>query len=138
MWVYHWITRGGGDGGGRVENATILIRNDKNGQITNEYIRGTSQVGWFGEKTKEARLRWYGHVRRKDDGYIGRRMLRWNCPRKSKRGTPKRRFMDAVREDMSVVEVTDEDAEDRTEWRWKIRCGDTRWEKPKEEENNFH
>ena len=28
------------------------------------------------EKTREARLRWYGHLRRKDDGYIGRRMLR--------------------------------------------------------------
>ena len=34
------------------------------------------------------------------------------------------RFMDAMREDMAVVEVTDEDAEDRTEWRWEFRCGD--------------
>ena len=35
------------------------------------------QRSWDGlEKTREARLRWYGHVRRKDDGYIGRRMLR--------------------------------------------------------------
>ena len=41
----------------------------------NEYIRGTAQVGRFGEKTREAILRWYGHLRRKDDGYIGR-MLR--------------------------------------------------------------
>ena len=39
-------------------------------QIRNEYIRGTAQVGRFGEKTREARLRWYGHVWRKDDGYI--------------------------------------------------------------------
>ena len=28
--------------------------------------------------------------------------------------------MDAVREDMAVVEVTEEDAEDRTERRWQI------------------
>ena len=27
--------------------------------------RGTAQVGRFGEKTREARLRWYGHVLRK-------------------------------------------------------------------------
>ena len=40
--------------------------------IRNEYIRGTAQVGRFGEKTQEARLRWYGHVWRKDDGYIVR------------------------------------------------------------------
>ena len=29
--------------------------------------------------------------------------------------------MDAVREDMAVAEVTEEVAEDRTGWRWKIR-----------------
>ena len=33
-------------------------------------------MGRFREKRREARLRWYGHVLRKDDGYIGRRMLR--------------------------------------------------------------
>ena len=37
-------------------------------KIRNEYIRGTAQVGRFGENTREARLRWYGHVWRKDDG----------------------------------------------------------------------
>ena len=47
-------------------------------------------------------------------------MLRMKLPGKTKRGRPKRRFMDAVREDMAVVEVTEEDAE----WRWKICCGE--------------
>ena len=61
-------------------------------------------MGRFGEKTREARLRWYGHVRRKDDGYIRRRMLRMELQGKRKRGRPKRRFMD-------TVEVTAEDAE---------------------------
>ena len=37
---------------------------------------------------------------------------------------PKRRFMDAVGEDMTAVEVTEEDEEERTEWRRRIRCGD--------------
>ena len=32
--------------------------------------------------------------------------------------------MNAMREDMVVVEVTEEDADIRTERRWKIRCGD--------------
>ena len=55
-------------------------------KIRNQYcIRGTAQVGKFGEKTREARLRWYGHLRRKDDGYIGRRMLRMELPGKRKR-----------------------------------------------------
>ena len=98
-----------------------VTRMDK---IRNEYIRGTAQVGKFGEKTREARLRWYGHHRRKDDGYIGRRMLRMELPGKRKRGRPKRRFMDVVKEDMAEVEVTEEDTVDRRNWRKKIRCGD--------------
>ena len=98
-----------------------VTRMDK---IRNEYIRGTAQVGKFGEKTREARLKWYGHLRRKDDGYIGRRMLRMELPGKRKRGRPKRRFMDVVKEDMAEVEVTEEDTVDRRNWRKKIRCGD--------------
>ena len=76
------LTKRGGDWDGRVEYmlqfSLGMIRMDK---IRNEYIRGTAQVGKFGEKTREARLRWYGHLRRKDDGYIGRRILRMELPR---------------------------------------------------------
>ena len=43
----------------------------------------------------------YGHVRRKDDGYTGRRMMRMEISGKRKRGRQKRRFM-LVREDMAV------------------------------------
>ena len=93
-------------------------------KIRNEYIRGTAQVGTFGEKTREAMLRWYGHLRRKDDGYIGRWMLRMELPGKRKRGRPKMRFMDVVKEDMAEVEVMEEDTVDRNNWRRKIRYGD--------------
>ena len=41
-------------------------------------------------------------------------MLRIELPGKTKRGTPKRRFVYAVREAMAVVEVTEEGA-DKTE-----------------------
>ena len=44
-------------------------------------------------------------------------MLRMELTGKRKRGRPKRRFMDVVKEDMAEVE-------DRSNWRWKIRCGD--------------
>ena len=36
---------------------------------------------------------------------------------KSKRRRPRRRFMDVVKEDMAVAEVTEDDSEVRTEWR---------------------
>ena len=62
----------------------------------NEYIRRIANVGRFGEKTREAILRWYGHVRRRYDGYIGRRMLRMELSGKMKRERPTRRIMDVV------------------------------------------
>ena len=97
-----------------------VTRTDK---IWNEYIRGTAQVGRFREKTREVRLRWYEHLWRKYDGYIGRRMPRMELPGKRKTGRPKRRFEDVVNEDMAEVEVTEEDTEDRNNWKRKIRCG---------------
>ena len=76
------------------------------------YIRGIAQVGWF----VEARLGWFGHVRRKYyDGYICRRMLRMKLPGNRKRERPKRRFMGVVRKDMTVAEMREEDEEEKTE-----------------------
>ena len=59
----------------------------------------------FGYKAREARLRWFGHVQKRDRGDIGRRMLEMELPGIRPRGRPKRRFMDAMREDMQVVGV---------------------------------
>ena len=81
--------------------------------IRNEYIRGIAQAGRLGEKTREAILMWYGCARRKDDGYIGRWMLRMELRGKKKRGNPKMRFMDVTKEDIGEVEVTKEDTEGR-------------------------
>ncbi|XP_051788414.1 uncharacterized protein LOC127529327 [Erpetoichthys calabaricus] len=89
--------------------------------IRNEYIRGSAQVGRLGDKVREASLRWFGHVQRRDAGYIGRRILRIELPGKRKRGRPKRRFMDVVREDMQVMGVTEHDVEDRKIWK-KMIC----------------
>ncbi|KAK3552554.1 hypothetical protein QTP86_014821, partial [Hemibagrus guttatus] len=38
-------------------------------RIRNEYIRGTAHVGRLGDKVREARLRWFGHVQRREDSY---------------------------------------------------------------------
>ncbi|KAK3543019.1 hypothetical protein QTP70_008706 [Hemibagrus guttatus] len=36
-------------------------------RIRNEYIRGTAHVGHLGNKVREARLRWFGHVQRREN-----------------------------------------------------------------------
>ncbi|KAK3521756.1 hypothetical protein QTP70_016233 [Hemibagrus guttatus] len=93
-------------------------------RIRNEYIRGTAHVGRLGDKVREARLRWFGHVQRRDSEYIGRRMLDMGLPGRRQRGRPKRRYMDGINEDIKLVGARVEDAEDRDRWREMIRCGD--------------
>ncbi|XP_063850963.1 uncharacterized protein LOC135094636 [Scylla paramamosain] len=98
-----------------------VTRMDK---IRNYYIRGTTHVRRFGDNAREVRLRWFGHVRRSDKGFVGRRMLDMDLAGMRKRGRPKRRYMDAVKGDMQVVGVTEEGTEDRAHWRRVICCGD--------------
>ena len=66
--------------GGRFENVT---RMDK---IKNEFIRGTAQVRQIGDKVREARLRWYGHMQRWNAEYVGKRMLWLELSGKRRRG----------------------------------------------------
>ena len=49
-----------------------VTRKDK---IRNEFIRDTVKVEWLGMKMREGRLRWYGHVMRRDQDYVGRKMI---------------------------------------------------------------
>ncbi|KAK3571603.1 hypothetical protein QTP86_015338 [Hemibagrus guttatus] len=93
-------------------------------RIRNEYIRGTAHVGRLGDKVREARLRWFGHVQRRESEYIGRRMLDMELPGRRQRRRPKRRYMDGINEDMKLVGASVEDAEDRDRWRGMICCGD--------------
>ena len=64
-------------------------------------------------KMREGRLRWYGHVMRRDKEYVGRKMMGMELPGKTKRGRPKRRFLDMVKEDMKKVGAKEIDIEDR-------------------------
>ncbi|KAK3543216.1 hypothetical protein QTP70_013686 [Hemibagrus guttatus] len=56
-------------------------------RVRNEYIRGTAHVGRLGDKVREARLRWFGHVQRRENlekayDRVPREEL-WYCMRKS-------------------------------------------------------
>ena len=97
-----------------------VTRKDK---IRNEYIRGTVKVEQLRMKMKEGRLRWYGHVMRRDQEYVGKKMIEMELPGKRKRGRPKRRFLDVVKEDMREVGAKEMNVENRTVWRKIIHFG---------------
>ena len=97
-----------------------VMRKDK---VRNEYIRSTVKVERLGMKMREGRLRWYGHVMRRDQEYIGRKMMEMELPGKRKKGRPRRRFLDVVKKNMGEVGAKETDVENRKVWRRIIRCG---------------
>ena len=95
----------------------------RKGKIRNEHIRSTVKAERLGMKIREDRLRWYGHVMRRDQEYVGRKIMEMELPGKRRRGRPKKRFLDVVKEDMKEVGAKEMDIEDRKMWRMMIGCG---------------
>ena len=54
----------------------------KKENIRNEHIRGTLKVDMFGQKVRQSRLGWCGHVKHRDDDYMGRKVLEMQLPGK--------------------------------------------------------
>ena len=69
----------------------------------NEYIRGIVKVERLGMKMREGRIRWYGHVMRKNQEYVGSKMIEMELSEKRKRGRPKKIFLYVVKEDTREV-----------------------------------
>ena len=44
-------------------------------RIRNKYVRGSAKIAKLGDKLWNARVRWYGHVKRREEGYVGKRMI---------------------------------------------------------------
>ena len=100
--------------------AMRVTRKDK---IRNDSIRSTGKVEWLGMKMREGRLRWYAHIMRRDQEYVGRKIMEMELLEKRKRGRPRRRFLNLVKEDMGEVGVRETDVKDRMVWRKMIHCG---------------
>ena len=64
--------------------ATGVTRKD---MIRNEH-RSTIKVEQLEMQIREGRLRWYRHVMRRDQEYVGRKMMEMELPGKRKRGRP--------------------------------------------------
>ena len=77
----------------------------KKDKIRNEHVRGSVKVSTVKKKITEKRLKWYGVVKRRDEGFVLRRMLdapvpgkrwrggqttRWTCQEKGRRARAKK------------------------------------------------
>ncbi|VFQ79217.1 unnamed protein product [Cuscuta campestris] len=91
-------------------------------RISNEVIRHQVGMAPVENKLREARLRWFGHVRRRDaDAPVLR------CERISiiggswGRGRPRKNWKEVIRHDLGLLTLTEDMALDRNLWRTRIR-----------------
>ncbi|MEL7196585.1 MAG: reverse transcriptase family protein, partial [Bacteroidota bacterium] len=93
-------------------------------RIRNEYIRGSLKVVEASKKIQEGRLRWYGHLLRRDENHVGRYAMDMEVQGRRRRGRPRKRWRDCVREDLQWKDIDEAEALNRNRWRQLIRNGD--------------
>ena len=81
-------------------------------KIRNERIRGTTKVGEITKKVQERRLKWYGHVVRREEHYVGRRAMVMKVQGRRKRGRPTRKWLDKVKDDIKEKGLSAHDVYD--------------------------
>ena len=88
-------------------------------KIRNERIRGTTKEGEITKKVRERRLKWYGHVMGREEYYVGKRVIVMKVQGRRKRGIPKRRWLDKVKDGISKRRDCRQadDVYDRATWR---------------------
>jgi len=70
---------------------------------------------------QQNRLRWYGHVLRKDDDVWVKECMEYEVEGPRPRGRPKRTWREVVREDCQARKLNTEDAVDCCKWRKVIK-----------------
>ncbi|VFQ71742.1 unnamed protein product [Cuscuta campestris] len=88
-------------------------------RISNEVIRRQVGMAPVEDKLREARLRWFGHVRRRDADAPVRRCERITVIRG--RGRPKKNWEELIRKDLGLLDLTEDMTLDRNLWRTMIR-----------------
>ena len=82
----------------------------------NEEIREAATVQPIATHLMQKRLRWYGHVRRRDESHITRTVLDMEVEGVRPRGKPKLRYMDTIKRDIKKNGLTDVNILDRKDW----------------------
>nr|XP_009592747.2 uncharacterized protein LOC104089527 [Nicotiana tomentosiformis] len=91
-------------------------------KIRNEVIQEKVRVAPVEDKMREARLRWFGHVKKRSIEAPVRRCERLaSVGSRRGRGRPKKSWGEVIRRNMARLELTGDMALDRRVWRPKIR-----------------
>ena len=86
-------------------------------KIRNEVIRGRICIE---DKMRDARLRWFGHIRRSMDAPMRRYKNFGRLHHRRSRGRPKKSLSKVIRHDLKTLGLVEDIAHDRRLWRSTI------------------
>ena len=89
--------------------------------MRNEDIRRILHITPIDKVMRGGRLRWFGHVQRRDADNVTRRVMELAIPGARLRGRPKKTWHHQIKDDTTAVGVTEDVALDRNEWRRRTR-----------------
>jgi hypothetical protein len=88
---------------------------------TSSELRERLGVEAIGVVIRRNRLRWFGHVERKENTDWVKRCMEMEVVGQRPRGRPRKTWMEVVRNDMKKMGLRREDAQDRNRWKRGIR-----------------
>ena len=77
--------------------------------------------GYIAFTPLQNRLRWYGHVLRREDGDWVKKCMEYEVAGPRPRGRPKRIWREVAEKDYQACKLNKEDAVDRSGWRKLIK-----------------
>jgi len=89
----------------------------------NDDIRRSLGVACITDKVREARLKWFGHVQRREEDCV-RRILEADVCGQQSRGRQRKRWIDVVKYNMEDLRLNLVDVENRAEWRRRTHVAD--------------
>ncbi|KAJ0851966.1 hypothetical protein HanRHA438_Chr14g0632811 [Helianthus annuus] len=93
-------------------------------RIKNEVFRERLGVASISDKIKEGRLRWFGHVKRRQTTAPVRVVETLTVEGRRGRGRPKLTWEEQIRHDLLESHLSEDMVQDRTSWRRRIRVKD--------------
>jgi len=104
-----------------------IYGNTRLDKIRNEVIRDKIGVPSIEDKIREARLCWFGHIRRRNMDAPVRRCEKIDHPdyRRS-RARPKKSGIEVIRHNLKTLGLEEDMAQDRRLWRSRIKVVDFR------------
>ncbi|EYC14091.1 hypothetical protein Y032_0042g713 [Ancylostoma ceylanicum] len=100
-------------------------------KVSNKMVRSTFGVTPMIDKMREARLRWFGHVLRREGGSVAKAALTLEVKGIRPRRRPKTLLLDCVKSDVAELQLTTRGANNWNKWKKECSTADpaTAWGK---------